>query len=153
MKHAGFETGRTKDFWVCAWILAAVVFTVGISCGRPGQPVGKIYTSEEEGVTAPEVLESPKPAYTEEARSARAEGMVALKGVIRKDGSVDTFEVVKGLGYGLDESAIHTVATQWRFNLSGAAGRLPGRIRGCFPDLLNEPGRLSCEMAPRPACA
>jgi TonB family protein len=34
---------------------------------------------------------------------------------ICKDGTVDSFEVVKGLGYSLDQSVINTIATKWRF--------------------------------------
>lgn len=67
------------------------------------------------GVKAPEVLVKTLPAYTEEARKARAEGIVLIQAVIRKDGTVDSFRVLRGLGYGLDESAINTIATKWRF--------------------------------------
>lgn len=67
------------------------------------------------GVTPPTPLSKPLPAYTPEARKARVEGNVLINAVIRKDGSVDSFKVMKGLGYGLDESAIHTIAQQWRF--------------------------------------
>jgi protein TonB len=67
------------------------------------------------GVKPPEVLFQPLPAYTEEARKARAEGIVLIQAIIRKDGTVDSFKVLRGLGYGLDESAINTIATKWRF--------------------------------------
>ena len=123
MKRRVRETGRMRGIPVCALIAAAVVFSAGIFCSPPEQAEGRIYTSEEEGVTVPEVLEAPNPSYTDEARSARVEGIVTLKAVIRKDGSVDRFEVVKGLGYGLDESAIHTVATGWRFKPATYEGR------------------------------
>jgi periplasmic protein TonB len=74
------------------------------------------------GVKQPEALVQPLPPYTEEARKARIEGVVSLQAIIRKDGSVDSFKVVKGLGYGLDDSAINTIATKWRFK----AGTLKG---------------------------
>lgn len=67
------------------------------------------------GVKAPIVLFQPLPAYTEEARKARAEGIVLIQAVIRRDGTVDNIKVLRGLGYGLDESAINTIATKWRF--------------------------------------
>jgi TonB family protein len=67
------------------------------------------------GVQAPVVLTQPLPAYTDEARAARIEGRVLLQVIIRKDGSVDSFKVLQGLGYGLDQSAITTIATKWRF--------------------------------------
>ena len=68
-------------------------------------------------------LLQPRPAYTEEARKVRAEGSVLIQAIIRKDGSVDSFRVLRGLGYGLDESAINTIATKWRFK----PGTLDGR--------------------------
>jgi TonB family protein len=68
-----------------------------------------------DGVKAPRAIAQPMAPYTEEARKARIEGIVALQVVIRKDGTVDSFRVIKGLGYGLDESAIKTIAAKWRF--------------------------------------
>jgi general secretion pathway protein G len=67
------------------------------------------------GMNAPAPLNQPLPPYTEEARKARIEGLVVLQAIIRKDGTVDSFRVVKGLGHGLDESAISTIAAKWRF--------------------------------------
>jgi hypothetical protein len=40
---------------------------------------------------------------------------VILKGIIRRDGTVDSFKVIKGLGRGLDALAIRTIAAKWRF--------------------------------------
>ncbi len=60
-------------------------------------------------------LTQPLPTYTQEARKARAEGTVLLQGIIRKSGSVDSLKVIRGLGYGLDESALNTIQTKWRF--------------------------------------
>ena len=66
-------------------------------------------------VNTPTLLNNPLPPYTEEARKARIEGVVLIQAIIRKDGTVDSFKVIKGLGYGLDESAINTIATKWHF--------------------------------------
>jgi TonB family protein len=74
------------------------------------------------GVSAPIPIFQPLPLYTEEARKSRVEGIVLLQAIIRKDGSVDSFRVIRGLGYGLDESAINTIATKWRFK--------PGMLSG-----------------------
>jgi TonB family protein len=79
------------------------------------------------GVRPPQVLFEPLPAYTEEARKAHAEGIVLVQAVIRKDGSVDSFKVLRGLGYGLDESAITTIASKWRFK--------PGTLNGSPVDV------------------
>lgn len=57
----------------------------------------------------------PPPSYTEEARAARVEGVVVLEAVVRKDGRVDSIKVIKSVGYGLDQSAINTISTRWRF--------------------------------------
>jgi len=67
------------------------------------------------GTEPPKPLVMPNPNYTEDARKARIEGVVLLEVVIRANGTVDSFRVVKGLGYGLDESAINTVSSKWRF--------------------------------------
>ncbi|PYU89107.1 MAG: hypothetical protein DMG08_22905 [Acidobacteria bacterium] len=67
-------------------------------------------------------VNQPLPLYTEEARKAKVEGLVLLQAIVRKDGTVDSFKVIRGLGYGLDESAINTIATKWRFK--------PGSLNG-----------------------
>jgi len=85
----------------------------GGSGGGIGSGVGPYVVGN--GVKPPVALYQPLPAYTEEARKARAEGIVLIQAVIRKDGSVDSFRILRGLGYGLDESAINTIATKWRF--------------------------------------
>ncbi|PYV12622.1 MAG: hypothetical protein DMG07_16775 [Acidobacteria bacterium] len=68
-----------------------------------------------DGVRPPTPLSQPLPMYTEEARKARVEGIVQIQAVVRRDGSVDSFKVTRGLGHGLDESAIKTIAARWRF--------------------------------------
>jgi protein TonB len=80
------------------------------------------------GVTEPIPIYSPRPNYTEEARKARMEGVLVLQAIIRKDGTVDSFRVIKGLGYGLDEISINTIATKWKFR--------PGTLKGVPVDVL-----------------
>ena len=85
----------------------------------------------------PEAILKPTPYYTEEARKARTEGMVVLQVMIRKNGTIDNIKVVRGLGNGLDEAAISTVASKWRFR--------PARYRGSsidFPALIEVLFRL-----------
>lgn len=53
-----------------------------------------------------EILSKPKPAYTEEARRMRIEGEVLLEVVLEATGHVRVLRVVRGLGHGLDESAV-----------------------------------------------
>jgi TonB family protein len=73
-------------------------------------------------VKAPEVISQALPAYTAEARAAGVEGIVFIQAIVRKDGAVDSCNILRGLGYGLDESAINTITTRWRFR--------PGTLNG-----------------------
>lgn len=75
------------------------------------------------GVTSPVVLVKTPPKYTDDALSAKVQGVVLLQAVIRKDGSVDSFQVIRGLGYGLEESAIREIATNWKFKPGTRNGR------------------------------
>jgi TonB family protein len=79
------------------------------------------------GVNSPVALFDPLPFYTEEARAAGIEGIVLLQLVVRKDGTAGSFKVLHGLGYGLDQSAISTVANKWRFR--------PGTYNGVPADV------------------
>jgi protein TonB len=67
------------------------------------------------GISDPIPILRPVPYYTEEARKARIEGIVLVECIVRKDGTVDTIRVIRGLGHGLDESAVQTISTKWRF--------------------------------------
>jgi TonB family protein len=74
----------------------------------------RIYTYADP-IVLPKMLYQRMPAYTDAARQARIEGIVLLEVIFRKDGRVGEFKVLKGLGYGLDESAINTIAKEWKF--------------------------------------
>lgn len=97
----------------------------GGSGGGIGSGIGPYVVGN--GVKPPIAIYQPLPAYTEEARKARAEGIVLIQAIIRRDGTVDSFKVLRGLGYGLDESAINTIATKWRFR--------PGTFNGAPVDV------------------
>jgi TonB family protein len=79
------------------------------------------------GVTEPEAIENPRPAYTDEAKKNRVDGFLILQAIVRANGRVDSFKVIKSLGFGLDESAINTIATKWRFK--------PGTFKGVPVDV------------------
>ncbi len=66
------------------------------------------------GVTAPKLIFSPEPEYTEAARKAKYQGTVILYAIVDAEGRVRTVRVAQGLGMGLDEKAIEAVK-QWRF--------------------------------------
>jgi TonB family protein len=61
-----------------------------------------------------EIVSKPVPTYTPEARAARVEGEVLLEVVFEASGQLRVLKVVRGLGHGLDESAVHA-AEQIRF--------------------------------------
>lgn len=87
------------------------------------------------GVKAPVPTSHPLPAYTEEARAFRIEGIVLIQAVIRKDGTADSFRVLRGLGYGLDESTLNTITEKWRFQpgtLNGGAVDVQANIEVSF---------------------
>ena len=54
-----------------------------------------------------EILSKPVPNYTDEARVKRIEGEVLLEVVFEASGRLRVLKVVHGLGYGLDEAAVH----------------------------------------------
>ena len=67
------------------------------------------------GVSAPRVLFSPDPEYSEEARKAKYQGTVVLWVVVGPDGRPRDIRVQRTLGLGLDEKAIEAVR-QWKFD-------------------------------------
>jgi TonB family protein len=60
-------------------------------------------------------LLQPLPPYTDAAQKAGVEGDVLLQCIIRKDATIDSFKVIKTLGYGMTESAINTILSQWKY--------------------------------------
>jgi TonB family protein len=63
----------------------------------------------------PQIVHNPMPSYTEEARAKRVEGVVVLSAIINKEGRAQGIKIIRSLGYGLDESAVNTIAKQWIF--------------------------------------
>ena len=93
----------------------------------PGTGDGGIYTIGG-GVTMPQILQQTTPSYTDDAIKSKVQGIVILEAVIRQDGTVDSFKVLRGLGYGLEEKAIQEIAANWRFR--------PGTFQGRPVDVL-----------------
>ena len=48
------------------------------------------------------------------ARRANVAGAVVVRGIVRRDGTIDNVEIIKDLPYGLGEAAREAVE-QWRF--------------------------------------
>jgi TonB family protein len=54
-----------------------------------------------------EITYKPRPVYTDEGRQLKIEGEVLLDVVFSATGEIHIVKVMRGLGHGLDESAIH----------------------------------------------
>jgi TonB family protein len=65
-------------------------------------------------VTPPKVLIHPAAVYTDEARSRGIQGNVVVQAYFDASGNITVLRVVKGLGYGLDETAVAALK-DWRF--------------------------------------
>src|SRR5262249_21365262 len=65
--------------------------------------------------TALEILEKRRPAYSDEARRLQIEGEVVLEMLFPASGPARVLRVIRGLGHGLDESAVEAaVAIRFR---------------------------------------
>jgi periplasmic protein TonB len=81
--------------------------------GKDGGYGGDTY-SVGGNVSAPVILFRVEPEYSEEARKARYQGTVVLQAIVRRDGKVDVLQLVRSLGFGLDQNAIDALK-KWRF--------------------------------------
>lgn len=94
----------------------------------PGKPTKRMSESGETiyraggPVKPPRAVYQPMPPYTQEARDAKVEGIILLQGIIRKNGRITDLKVLRGLGSGLDQSAINKITNEWRFE--------PGTLEG-----------------------
>lgn len=79
-----------------------------IDAGPPDKPV--------------EIVYKPKPDYTDEARRLRVEGEVLVHVLFKATGEISVLDIVRGLGHGLDESAMRA-AGQIRFKPAMRAGQ------------------------------
>jgi len=73
-----------------------------------------VYSAVPAGGTQPEELDRVIPRYPLIARQNNMGGAVVIRGVVRKDGTIDNVEIIKDLPYGLGEAAKEAVE-QWRF--------------------------------------
>ena len=87
--------------------------------------------SSESPTTMVDILDKPRPQYTQEGRTLRIEGDVVLDLVFLANGTVQVNGVVSGLGHGLDQSAMHA-AQQIKFKPAKRDGEpvdFPARVR------------------------
>ena len=80
-----------------------------------------VYSAVPLGGTQPEEIDRVLPRYPGAARRAGVQGAVVVRGIVRRDGTIDDVEVIKDLPYGLGEAAREAVS-QWRFR--------PATLRG-----------------------
>jgi TonB family protein len=83
---------------------------------EPAQPPpgGGVYAVVPAGGTQPEEVDRVVPRYPALARRANISGAVVIRGIVRRDGTIDNVEIIKDLPYGLGEAARDAVA-RWRF--------------------------------------
>lgn len=86
------------------------------------------------------LLKGDSPPYTAAAHHAQVEGAILLDVVVDEKGQAREVIVVRGLGYGLDESAIKTIK-RWKFK--------PGTYQG-NPVVVMEAIQVTFHMQPRP---
>jgi TonB family protein len=79
-----------------------------------GQSQETIYKPGKDGVTAPRIVHSVSPEYSDKARVYRVQGTVVLRLVVTSSGDPVMIRVTKALGSGLDEKAVEAVR-QWKF--------------------------------------
>ena len=95
----------------------------GVGPGEGGGIGGGRFHPGQGGIGEPVCLYCPNPPYTDEARKARVQGTVLLEVVMLPDGRAGEVRVIRGLGLGLDESALKTVRTyRWK-PLVGPGGK------------------------------
>jgi TonB family protein len=75
---------------------------------------GGVYAAVPPGGTQPEEVDRVVPRYPTAARLSGVAGAVVIRGIVRRDGSIDNVEIIKDLPQGLGESARQAVE-HWRF--------------------------------------
>jgi len=79
-------------------------------------------TIDSQGIAGPEPMRKVDPKYPPAFISARVQGDVILYAIIRRDGSVDSIEVVRSLEPQLDQNAMEAFA-RWKFRAAQREGR------------------------------
>ena len=97
-----FRAGRTSEGY---GHIAAAGLPTRIATTASSSPKMQATPSTTEVV----VLSGPKPAYTDEAKQLHIQGTVILRVTVTATGRIQVLGVIRGLGHGLDQSAIKAV--------------------------------------------
>ena len=81
---------------------------------EPVERTTGVYSAVPPGGTQPEELDRAIPRYPVAARRANIQGPVVIRGIVRRDGTIDNLEIIKDLPYGLGDEARRAVS-RWRF--------------------------------------
>ena len=73
-----------------------------------------VYSAVPPGGTQPEEIDRVVPRYPPSARRSGVAGSVVIRGIVRRDGTIDDVEIIKDLPGGLGDAARDAVR-QWRF--------------------------------------
>jgi TonB family protein len=101
---------------------AGEIAPAGFDKARPRRPVAAAQTSVDPIDVPVEILFKPPPEYTDEAKALGVQGDVVLEVEFGASGDVRVLGVVRGLGHGLDDSAMRA-ARGIRFSPARTAGR------------------------------
>jgi TonB family protein len=82
------------------------VASAGFASQEIAHPAKTAQTDATAQTTPVEIISKPNPVYTEEARQLKLEGEVLLEVLFGANGQLHVNRVVRGLGHGLDESAV-----------------------------------------------
>ena len=80
----------------------------------PAERTTGVYSAVPAGGTQPVEIDRAVPRYPPAARRANVQGTVVVRGVVRRDGTIDNLEVIKDLPFGLGDEARRAVS-RWRF--------------------------------------
>jgi TonB family protein len=80
-----------------------------------------VYSAVPPGGTQPQEVDRVIPRYPPSARRAGVQGTVVIRGIVRRDGTIDNLEIIKDLPHGLGDEARRAVS-RWQFR--------PATVRG-----------------------
>jgi TonB family protein len=103
---SGFGNGVATGSGLGGGGRTTAVKHAGFGDSEPVRPAPRRQEKPQTDLQPVQILSKPTPSYTADARSARVEGEVLLEVVFSASGKLQVLRVVRGLGHGLDESAI-----------------------------------------------